>query len=135
MKILIMGLPSSGKTTLAKELYKILPNCDWFNADEIRKQFNDWDFSDEGRIRQAKRMTDLASNSNKEYVICDFIAPTNEIRSLFDADFIIWMNTINESGYEDTNKIFINPLNCNFMIETKDANKWAKSIKEKLCKH
>ena len=130
-----MGLPSSGKTTLAKELYKILPDCDWFNADKVRKQFNNWDFSNDGRIKQANKMAELANNSNKEFIICDFVAPTDEIRSLFDADFIVWLNTVNKSSYEDTNKIFINPLNYNFMIEEKDANKWAKIIKEKLCKH
>ena len=56
-KILIMGLPGSGKTTLASKLIPLL-NAKWVNNDEIRKDANDWDFSEEGRIRQAKRMAD-----------------------------------------------------------------------------
>ena len=97
MKILIMGLPGSGKTTLAKALYKKL-DCVWFNADEVRKQFNDWDFSDEGRLRQAYRMRDLADEEIKKgnTVICDFVAPTHQIREIFNADLIIWVDTRSE---------------------------------------
>ena len=45
-----MGLPGSGKTTLANELAPIL-NAKRLNADEVRKNANDWDFSEEGRKR------------------------------------------------------------------------------------
>jgi adenylylsulfate kinase len=60
MKILIMGLPGAGKTWLAERLQKHLNDCAWYNADEVRKMANDWEFSEEARIRQARRMRNLA---------------------------------------------------------------------------
>ena len=95
--ILIMGLPGSGKTTLANELSKLI-ECKRLNADEIRKAANDWDFSEEGRKRQAKRMSDAALKIKKEgnNVIADFICPTPAARELFPADYIIWVDTIKE---------------------------------------
>ena len=76
--ILIMGLPGSGKTTLANEIAPSLDakrlnaenlvpliNAKWINADEVRKAADDWDFSEEGRKRQAKRMADFAKKLNK----------------------------------------------------------------------
>ena len=114
IKILICGLPGSGKTTLAKKLQKELAYA-WFNADKVREQFDDWDFSPEGRIRQAKRMFDLCEGLDKS-CIADFVAPTKEIRQIFNPDIIIWMNTIKESKYQDTNKIFENPK-ANIVIQ------------------
>lgn len=113
MKILIMGLPGSGKTELAKRLNSVL-NAKWFNADEIRQKFNDWDFSEEGRQRQAKRMSDLSS----EYpiAICDFVAPTEITRQIFNADLTIWMDTISEGRFEDTNRVFEEPSHYDFRI-------------------
>jgi len=55
-----MGLPGSGKTTLANELSLLLLNSKRINADEVRKDYDDWDFSKEGRLRQSKRMSDKA---------------------------------------------------------------------------
>lgn len=114
IKILICGLPESGKTTLARKLQKELGYA-WFNADKVREQFEDWDFSPEGRIRQAKRMFDLCDGIDKN-CIADFVAPTEEIRQIFAADITIWMNTIEESKYSDTNAIFETPK-ANIVIQ------------------
>lgn len=107
-RILIMGLPGAGKTTLARALQTRL-NCAWFNADEIRARYNDWDFSLEGRIRQSQRMRILADDSNSDYVIADFVAPLVKMRTVYDADYTIWMDTISAGRFEDTNQVFEPP--------------------------
>ena len=131
--ILIMGLPGAGKTTLANELSKLI-ECKRLNADEIRKEANDWDFSEEGRKRQAKRMSDAALKIKKEgnNIIADFICPTPEARELFPADYIIWVDTIKEGRFEDTNQMFVKPEKFNFHVTTQDAKLWASKIKEDL---
>ena len=131
--ILIMGLPGAGKTTLASEL-SILIECKRLNADEIRKEANDWDFSEEGRKRQARRMSDAALKIKKEgnNVIADFICPTPAARELFPADYIIWVDTIKEGRFEDTNQMFVKPEKFNFHVTTQDAKLWASKIKEDL---
>mgnify|MGYP006175851635 CR=1 FL=1 len=127
--ILIMGLPGSGKTTLANELAPLL-KAKRLNADEVRKAANDWDFSEEGRSRQAKRMADFAKKLKKDenYVVVDFICPTPKARSLFPADYIIWVDTIKEGRFEDTNKMFVKPEKFNFHVTTQDAKHWAPII-------
>tara|TARA_Y100000816_G_scaffold284837_1_gene263684 strand:+ start:34 stop:459 length:426 start_codon:yes stop_codon:yes gene_type:complete len=127
--ILIMGLPGSGKTTLANELGPML-TAKRLNADEVRNQANDWDFSEEGRKRQAKRMADLALKMRQDgsYVIADFICPTPESRKLFPADFIIWVDTIKEGRFDDTNKMFVKPDKYDFHVTTQDAKNWAPKI-------
>ena len=132
-KILIMGLPGAGKTTLASELRKII-NAEWLNADDIRKKANDWDFSEEGRKRQAKRIAYLASEINKKVKIeiADFICPTPEARNLFDPDIIIWVDTIASGRFDDTNKMFVKPDRYDFRVTTKDAKKWALEISKKI---
>ena len=131
--ILIMGLPGAGKTTLANELAQLI-ECKRLNADEIRKVANDWDFSEEGRKRQAKRMSDEAAKIKKEgyNVIADFICPTPEARKLFPADYIIWVDTIKEGRFEDTNQMFVKPEKFDFHVTTQDAKLWASKIKEYL---
>ena len=149
-----MGLPGSGKTTLAGELQKWLQahwnpsfmpveqlavaaevggveetcRISWFNADQVRKRFNDWDFSTEGRIRQSLRMLDFALSSNAHYVICDFVAPLPEMRTNFKADWTIWMDTIDAGRFEDTNQMFVPPQHYDFRITEKHAQHWAAYI-------
>jgi len=127
--ILIMGLPGSGKTTLANELAPLL-NAKMLNADEVRREANDWDFSKEGRKRQAKRMADFALKLRKDhnYVIADFICPTPEARNLFPSDYLIWVDTIKEGRFDDTNKMFVKPDKYNFHVTTQDAKNWAPKI-------
>ncbi len=130
--VLIMGLPGAGKTTLAEELAPKL-NAKRLNADEVRKEANDWDFSEEGRKRQAKRMADFALKQKNQgnYVVADFICPTPEARSLFPADFVIWVDTIKEGRFDDTNQMFVKPEKYDFHVTTQDAKFWAdKIIKE-----
>ena len=131
--ILVMGLPGAGKTTLANELAKLI-KCKRLNADEVTKAANDWDFSEEGRKRQAKRMCDEAIKIKKEgnNVIADFICPTPEARKLFPADYIIWVDTIKEGRFEDTNQMFVKPEKFDFHVTTQDAKLWASKIKEDL---
>ena len=102
-----MGLPGSGKTTLAKLLAPMF-NAVWLNADEVRKEADDWDFSVEGRDRQANRMKTLAQEAaaNNRVVVADFICPTERTRQHFDAGYTIWMDTIKVGKFEDTNELF-----------------------------
>jgi adenylylsulfate kinase len=132
MKILIMGLSGSGKTTLAETLKNKLKLQNFtvthFNADVIRKLYDDWDFSKDGRIRQAKRMEALANESVSDFIICDFIAPTNEVRGLFNTNITVWMDTIEKSIYEDTDKMFQKPTKYDIRVTEKNAQKWSDII-------
>ena len=129
-KILIMGLPGSGKTTLAKLLVPMF-NAVWLNADEVRREANDWDFSEMGRSIQANRMKRLASEAieNNRNVIADFVCPTKATRDDFNADYTIWMDTIKEGRFEDTNKMFEPPKQYDFRVTHLEAQMWAYLIK------
>ena len=135
MKILIMGLPGSGKTYLAERMQPILKAA-WYNADKVREMANDWDFSTDGRIRQSLRMKSLADFEKKHgrIVICDFVCPTFETKNNFDPDITIWMDTIKSGRYEDTNKMFEKPENVDFKVtEMNDTNHY--TIAEEILKN
>ena len=154
-RILIMGLPGSGKTYLAEALKKYLEQhgtsndysaemlpisgfnatVTWFNADDVRRKYNDWDFSKEGRIRQSLRMLEFALASNTDYVICDFVAPIPEMRNNFKADWTIWMDTIESGRFEDTNRMFVAPDVYDFRVTEKNAEKWAEFIGSHIIDH
>ena len=131
-----MGLPGSGKTHLAVRLQQHL-DCAWFNADAIRKAANDWEFSEDARIRQARRMMNIADYEKGcgRTVICDFVCPTAMTRFIYDADVVIWMNTIVAGRFQDTNKMFEEPNDVDFEItefmSDDKIEKLATTIKEK----
>lgn len=132
-RILIMGLPGSGKTYLAQHIVDHLQadkkKVGWLNADDVRQKYNDWDFSNEGRIRQSHRMRDMAdAMTDMDYVICDFVAPLVEMRNNFKADWTVWVDTIDKGRYEDTNKAFIPPEVYDFRITAQKAEKWSEFI-------
>lgn len=122
--VLVMGLPGAGKTTLARELQTHL-SAVWFNADEVRKRADDWDFSPSGRLRQAKRMRELCANTETKYSIADFVAPTDEYREAFQADWVIWVDTLLEGRFADTNALFTPPKQYDFRITEQNAKRWA----------
>ena len=128
-----MGLPGAGKTTLADELSPMI-KAKRLNADEVRKAANDWDFSADGRKRQAKRMADFALKLKNEgnNVIADFICPTPEARKLFPADYVVWVDTIKAGRFDDTNKMFVKPEKFDFHVTSQDAKTWAPKILEDL---
>jgi hypothetical protein len=144
-KILVMGLPGSGKTTFSEKLKSYLENnsefftpafenstqraeVKWLNADEVRKKYNDWDFSHEGRIRQSIRMRELADSFFNDFVIADFVAPLPEMRHNYKADWVIWMDTIDLGRFEDTNKMFVPPDVYDFRITEQNAEKWSEFV-------
>lgn len=133
MKILVMGLPNSGKTHFAKQLSANL-ECAWYNADAVRKMANDWDFSEKGRVRQSQRMRTLADfeKSHNRTVICDFVCPTEETRKAFDADLVVYMNTIKESIYPDTNAVFVPPKDPSIQIDSFICDDGIESISNKI---
>jgi adenylylsulfate kinase len=117
IKILICGLPGSGKTTLAEPLSKEL-DAIWINADKVRTEYNDWDFSADGRTRQADRMRHIADGvvMSERIAVVDFICPTEETRKEFDADYTIWMDTIKAGKFDDTNAMFESVTNYNYRV-------------------
>ena len=161
MKIFVCGLPGSGKTWLAERLIKHIEHCAWYNADFLRKFANDWDFEIEGRMRQANRMKTFADfeKSHGRWVVCDFVAPTEKARSAFDADYLIWIDTIkegrvvsekldqlneinnlpfdvdslsNSKKFDETTKMFENPTNVDAHIKNFLNDEEIKQLAEKI---
>ena len=135
MRVLIFGLPGSGKTYLAERLVEYLGDkVAWFNADKVREEANDWDFSEEGRLRQNQRMLSLCENAEAEgkIAIADFVAPFEKARRDFSADYEVFIDTIKEGRFEDTNKVFEAPENYDFRVNHFDAQKWAFLIKQDI---
>ena len=130
MKILIMGLPGSGKSTLANPFAELIGGV-WVNADQVRERYNDWDFTTEGRLRQAHRMRYLADGIelSGKIAVADFVCPTEELRNIFGADYTIWMDTIQESRYADTNAIFETPMQVDYHVR-----EWFKDTHAELVK-
>lgn len=149
-RILIMGLPGAGKTYFAAALKQYLETAsdfyhaqaesmtgsratvEWFNADDVRQRFDDWDFSSEGRIRQSERMRDLADKSWADFVIADFVAPLAEMRDNFRADWTVWMDTVDAGRFEDTNRMFVPPTLYDFRITEQRAEHWAEFVGEHM---
>ena len=132
--ILIFGLPGSGKSTLGNKLAQKL-DCDHLNADQVRETFNDWDFSDEGRLRQAYRMKQLAEESSNQYVILDFVCPKKNYRKIISPNISIFMNTIQKGRFENTNSIFETPDKneiIDYVFNTFDSDKHVQEICKKL---
>lgn len=130
-----MGLPGSGKTTLARKLSSLI-NAKWLNADKIRKKYNDWDFSKSGTIRQSKRMFFLAKKlSKKNYTIADFICPTPSSFKYFKADLIVWMDTIKKGRFKNMNKLFVPPKKYDLRVTTKNADLWKYLVLDKIKKY
>ena len=121
IKVVVMGLPGAGKTTLSNTLSNNLIDQQYtvkrINADEIRTAYDDWDFSITGRLRQAYRFFSMSENINEDIVVCDFIAPISESIEIFKPDYIIWMDTIKNCRYEDTQELFVNPKEFNIRIQ------------------
>lgn len=153
-KILIMGLPGAGKTYFAKHLKYYLENngfplssaigsesvysvnqkakVEWFNADLVRSKYNDWDFSTEGRLRQSLRMAEFAVTNKADFIICDFVAPLEQMRKNFDADWTIWIDTVEHSKYQDTDKIFQPPKTYDFRIPDYNIDFWINFVGEHI---
>ena len=130
MKILIFGLPGSGKSTLAEPFAKLVGGV-WLNADAVRKEYDDWDFTPEGRMRQAMRMKFLADGVVKagKIAVADFVCPTEAARAEFNPDFTVWMDTIKAGRFEDTNKMFEKPPKCDYHVE-----EWSDNTSAQLAK-
>jgi len=127
-KILIMGLPGAGKTTLANALAPLL-NAVVFNADAVRANLSrDLGFGHEDRIEHARRMGWMCDRVVEAggTVIADFICPTGETRAAFGEAFTIWLDRIDAGRFEDTNRMFVAPEHFDLRVKAEGAPQyWA----------
>ena len=133
MKILIFGLPGSGKSYLADQLnFLMTDQVEWINADVVREQANDWDFTEAGRLRQKNRMWDLCKKAENEgkIALADFVCPYETARQDFGADYTIWVNTIEAGRFEDTNAVFEPPVSCDYEVTEHRGDEDAKIIRD-----
>jgi len=132
-RILVMGLPGAGKSTLAAALNaNLFPYSTWLNTDKMHEDHNDRDFGEDGHICQAARMRRLADENPYQYVIIDMVAPLPEMRSIIKPDYIVWVDTIKESRYTDINNVFVKPDLVDFHVVEQDAITWACTIAKKI---
>jgi adenylylsulfate kinase len=98
----------------------------------VREKYNDWDFSVEGRVRQAHRMRELADAMTAHFVLCDFICPLPEMRTAFGADFTVWVDTITTGRFEDTNRMFTPPTDYDLRITEQDAPRYSELVADTI---
>jgi adenylylsulfate kinase len=137
-KLLIMGLPGAGKTTLVNAIAPRL-NAVVFNADEVRANINrDLGFSEEDRIEHARRMGWLCDQVVKTggFAVADFICPTPATRAAYlqgGEAFVVWLNRIERGRFEDTNQLFTPPENPDIEVKAEGTPEfWAEKIVQKV---
>jgi len=126
VKVLVTSDSGGGKTTFCKELVKVLP-CSYFNADDVRCQSKNWDFSAEGRILAAQNMLKTVNQSWMSIKLIDMILPTPELRKIIAPDVIVYLKPFGSSKYPDTSKIYLPPTKneCEklFVVEVDEREK------------
>jgi hypothetical protein len=134
-KILVMGLPGAGKTTLARELAPLL-NAVIFNADEVREHINsELGFSIDDRITHARRMGWMCDRVVEAggVAIADFICPTRDTRAAFGDSFVVWVDRIKEGRFADTNSLFQPPEEVDYRVTADHGPRyWAEQIARKI---
>jgi adenylylsulfate kinase len=137
-KILIMGLPGAGKTTLARALAPRL-NAVHFNADEVRREISaDLGFSEPDRIEHARRMGWLCDQvvGTGCFAVADFICPTEETRAAFTrrgSAFIVWLDRVSAGRFEDTNRMFVPPARFDLRVSAEGTpDFWAEQIAKRV---